>query len=185
MKLKNKLLIIILFFSAFLIFNNSKVRASSDYYFFNPSTAISSVSELDYDEAKNICESSDSSKYPSDYSESNYPYFLVLKTDSNSYLVYYSSEPLRVVATSYLDYTTSKMKIYPVKKNGSFKCFSYVYSNSAFSYYSGFVNSGNGNKTVGYYSNHNVYFATPPCEYGVASSSNYNNVSYSNVSSFF
>lgn len=49
----------------------------------------------------------------------------------------------------------------------------------------GFIDSGNGNKTVGYYSNHNVYFATPPCDYGVASSSNFNSVSYSSVSSFF
>lgn len=139
MKLKNKLLIIILFFSAFLIFNNSKVRASSDYYFFDPATAISSVDELDYDEVKNICESSDKSKFfVDDYSESNYPYFLVLKTDSNDYFVYYSTEPIRVVACSYSDYTTSKMKIYAVKKNGSFKCFSYIYSNSAFSYYSRF-----------------------------------------------
>lgn len=186
MKLKNKLLIIILFFSAFLIFNN-KVRAG--YIYDNPSSVISSTNELTYDFAKDLCESSDKSHFPDDYSENNYPYFFIRESNENEYVIYYSSVPIRVVATHYYGSSSyyTGIIIHPI--NNSAKCFSVAYDkNSKFNYYPvSFVDGYSGNSTVAYYSNHNINFCDPPADvgYGVDSNYSYSNISYDNVNSFF
>lgn len=187
MKLKNKILFIALFFGIFLIFNNSNVKAG--HVFDNPSNVIEDTSELSYETAKNICESSDSSKFPSDYSEQNYPYFFVRMSDEGEYCIYYSSSPIRVIATHYLPTKPSAI-LYPIVNDSeNAKCFMVVYNKEhKFIYYNDIIDGYTGNKTVSYYSNHNISFCdiSSLCDYGVETSYNHNHIKYSfPITSFF
>ena len=192
MKLKNKLLIIILFFSAFLIFNNSKVRAG--YTYINPNDTISSCEELSFDFANDICKASNKANFKfsdgstvEDYSESNYPYTFIIKQASNNYHIIVSKEPVHFL--TFLFDSSDDISIYLLLSNmkaSSHLYFSYDYNGSTFSY-DCYLNSSGLINPVAYFSNYAVPFSSPPqgAEYGIETDLNTNKLSYNNVSNFY
>lgn len=193
MKLKNKLLIIILFFSAFLIFNNSKARAG--YIYTNPADTISSCEELSYDFVNDICKASNKENFKfkddsavTDYSESNYPYTLVIKQSDNLYHIVVSKEPIHFITYRYSSFNYTSYFLLPsqgdVYSDHSF--FTYDYNGSTFSYHSYLSNSDSKNP-VAYFSNYAVPFLGLPAgaQYGVETDLNTNYLTYDNVSNFY
>lgn len=196
MKLKNKLLIIILFFSAFLIFNNSKVRAG--YTYINPSDTISSCEELSFDFANDICNSSNKSNFKftddsmvEDYSESNYPYTFIIKTSDNNYHISVSKKPLHFIAYKFVSGSFIRSGFYTLPSGGNIygdhSYFTYNYNGSTFSYDSSLEYATYSSKVVAYFSNYAVPFFNPPqgAEYGVETDLNTNYLTYDNVSNFY
>ena len=195
MKLKNKLLIIILFFSAFLIFNNSKARAG--YVYTNPADTISSCEELSYDFINDICKASNKENFKfnddsavTDYSETNYPYTLVIKQPNNLYHIVVSKEPIHFIAYKYKSssYNSNSFFLLPSKGKiyGDHTYFTYDYNGSTFSY-SCYLSNSNSINPVAYFSNYSVAFLSPPqgAEYGVETDLSTDYLKYDNVSNFY
>ncbi len=165
MKIRNKILFVILIFASILIFNKSEAKAAT-YTYTHPSTILSSFEELSYDFIAKICESSDKSKFPADYSEANYPYTFIIQRYNSRYDVYVSNQPIRVI---FYDSNNSGYMIPFVLETPNSKCFSYYYNYSSSNYFyniSSFNNLlGSSGRATGFYCNHAVKFVDPPVSY--------------------